>query len=379
VVKLGVPRETREGELRVALVPETVSRLKGQQVVVEGGAGEGAGFPDSAYSEAGATVVGDTQALYDAADLVLKIQPPTPSEAARLREGGALVSFVYPLSDLEAVRALQARRATVFAMELMPRISRAQSMDALSSQSTVAGYKAVLLAANAIPKLFPMLTTAAGTIAPAKVFVIGAGVAGLQAIATARRLGALAEGYDVRPAAKEQVESLGAKFVDLQVKAQDAETAGGYAKAQTEDFYRKQQELLGDHLKTVDVVITTALVPGKRAPVLVSEDAVRKMKRGSVIVDLAAEQGGNCACTEPGKTVVKHGVTILGLLNLPSMMAPQASYLYSKNLLSFLPAILKDGNLTTDTNDELVKGTMIMRNGEVLHAETKAALGTARS
>jgi len=259
-------------------------------------------------------------------------------------------------------------------MELIPRISRSQSMDALSSQATLSGYKAVLLAADSLPKLFPLLMTAAGTISPAKVFVMGAGVAGLQAIAVSRRLGAVVEAYDVRPAVKEQVASLGAKFVEVPLEAKDAQTAGGYAKAQSEEFYKKQQELLAEHTGQSDVVITTALVPGQRAPILVSEEAVKRMRPGSVIVDIAAEQGGNCALTEPGKTVVKYGVTILGPLNLPSSMAPQASQLYSKNLISFCGALLKDGKLNVDLKDEVIRGTLVVSNGEVLHEATKKAL-----
>jgi NAD(P) transhydrogenase subunit alpha len=277
------------------------------------------------------------------------------------------------------VKQLVDREATAFAMELMPRISRAQSMDALSSQSLVAGYKAVLIAADSLPKLFPLLMTAAGTIAPAKVFVLGAGVAGLEAIATARRLGAVVEAYDVRPTVKEQIQSLGAKFVELPIEAKDAQTAGGYAKAQSEDFYLKQQELLANHEEQSDVVITTALVPGSKAPILVTEDAVKRMRPGSVIVDLAAEQGGNCALTEAGKTVVKYGVTIHGPLNLPSSMAPQASQLYSRNVTSFVLSILKEEKLSLDTADELVRGTLVVKAGKVVHEPTRLALeGTPR-
>lgn len=370
----GIPRETAPGERRVSVVPEAISRLAGIQVIVEKGAGEQAGFPDSAYKERGATVAIDTRSLYQRADIILKVMPPTPGEAGLFSEESTLISFLYPLNNLELVRRLAERRITAFAMDLMPRISRAQSMDALSSQSTLSGYKAVLLAADSLPKLFPLLMTAAGTISAAKVFVVGAGVAGLQAIASARRLGALVEAYDVRPVVKEQVASLGARFVELPIEAKEAQDAGGYARAQTEDFYQRQQKLLAEHAQASDVVITTALVAGQRAPILISEEAVKGMKPGSVVVDLAAEQGGNCALTEPGKTVVKYGVTIHGPLNLPSTMAPQASQLYSRNITTFLLAILKDGSLNIDLKDELIRGALVIHDGEVLHQATKAAL-----
>ena len=278
----------------------------------------------------------DATALFGQADVILKVTPPSKAEAEMLKEGSTIISFLYPLANLEAVKALSARKATAFAMELIPRISRAQPMDALSSQSNLGGYKAALIAAETLPRIFPLMMTAAGTISPARVFVVGAGVAGLQAIATARRLGALLEAYDVRPIVKEQIESLGAKFAQMPVEAKDAQDAGGYAKAQTEEFYKKQQKFLAERAQASDVVITTALIPGQRAPILISEDAVKGMRTGSVVVDLAAEQGGNCALTEPGKTVVKYGVTIIGPLNLPSTMAPQASQLYSRNITSFL-------------------------------------------
>lgn len=372
---IGVPRETAERERRVAVVPDSVSKLTavGAQVLIESGAGEAAGFPDSTFTQKGATIARDSESLFSQSDVLLKVQPPSQNEISKFKEGSVLISFLYPLSNLEAVKKLNEKNVTSFAMELMPRISRAQSMDALSSQATVAGYKAVLLAADSLPKLFPMLMTAAGTISPARVFVIGAGVAGLQAIAVARRMGAVVEAYDVRPVVKEQIESLGAKFVQLSVTAQDAQTAGGYAKAQSEDFYKKQQELLAEHAKTSDVVITTALVPGQRAPILISEEAVKGMRLSSVIVDLAAEQGGNCALTEPGKTVTKYGVTIHGLLNLPSMIAPQASQLYSRNVTTFLFAMLKDGKLDVDLKDDLIRGPLVTQNGVIVHEPTKKA------
>ncbi len=377
-MNIGVPKETAEGERRVGLVPESIPKLKGASIRVQSGAGERAAVSDADYEAQGATTVKEAKALYGGSDLVVKVQPPAPSEVEALGEGAAIVSFLYPLGHLDAVRRLADRGATAFAMEMMPRISRAQPMDALSSQSIVSGYKAVLMAAESLPKFFPMLMTAAGTIAPARVFVLGAGVAGLEAIATARRLGAVVEAYDVRPAVKEQIESLGARFVELPIEAKDAQTSGGYAKAQTEEFYRGQQELLASHAAQSDVVVTTALVPGTKAPLLVTEEAVRRMRPGSVIVDLAAEQGGNCALTEAGKTVVKHGIVIHGPLNLPSSMAPQASQLYSRNVTAFLQPMVKDGKLSVDLNDELVRGTLVVHGGKVVHEPTRAALEGTR-
>jgi len=370
----GVPRETAEGEKRVAIVPESIPKIGQLSIVVERNAGAQAGFSDAIYTEVGARVVEDAKHLYDEADLILKIQVPTVEEAAKFKEGGALVSYLYPLNNLPAMRKLSEKGVTAFALDLMPRISRAQSMDTLSSQATLAGYRAVTMAADMLPKIFPLMMMAAGTIAPARVFVLGAGVSGLQAIATAHRLGAVVEAYDVRPTVKEQIESLGAKFVELPLQAQETQTSGGYAKSQSEDFYRKQQELLGEHMKVADVVISTALVPGKKAPVLISEDAVKNMRAGSVIIDLAAEQGGNCTLTEPGKTVVKHGVVIRGPLNVPSDMAPQASQLFSRNITSFVGAIVKDSKLNLDTQDQLVKDPMVLLKGEVVYKPLKEAL-----
>lgn len=367
---VGIPRETASGEKRVSLVPDGIQKLG--QVIIETGAGEGSLFPDSMYSSKGATIESE---VYSRADIILKVQPPSLDEVEKLREGSTIISFLYPASNIDIVKKLAAKKVTSFAMDLMPRISRAQSMDALSSQATVSGYKAVLLASDSLPKLFPMLMTAAGTIPPAHVFVIGAGVAGLQAIAVSHRLGAVVEAYDVRPVVKEQIQSLGAKFVELEIKAQDAQTSGGYAKAQSEDFYKRQQELLAEHARTSDVVITTALVPGQRAPILLSEEAVKGMKPMSVIVDLAAEQGGNCALTEPGKTVIKYGVTIHGLLNLPSMMAPQASQLYSRNITTFLLTMIKENKLNIDPKDDLIKGTLVTQGGEIVHDIAKKAIG----
>jgi len=373
-VIVGILKEKAEGEKRVALVPESIQKIKELSFEVEHHAGEEAGFPDSSYSGAGARVADDARSINLDADLILKVRAPFPDEAARFKEGSALVSYLYPLNNLEAMRKLSEKGVTAFALDLMPRISRAQAMDTLSSQATIAGYKAVMLAADALPKIFPLMMTAAGTIAPARVFVLGAGVSGLQAIATSHRLGAVVEAYDVRPAIKEQIESLGARFVQLPIEAKDSQTSGGYAKAQSEEFYRKQQELLTEHTKASDVVIATALVPGKKAPVLISEEAVKGMRPGSVVVDMAAEQGGNCALTEPGRTVVKHGVVIMGPLNVPSSMAPQASQLFSRNVAAYIGAIVKDGRLNLDLNDQLVRDPMVIANGEVVYGPLKEAL-----
>lgn len=371
---VGVPRETATGERRVSMTPDTLSRLNGLSVLVEHGAGDSAGYQDSAYVEKGATIAPDAASLYSQSDIVIKVQGPSPMEADMMKEESTVISTMFPLLNLESVRKLLSRKITVFAMEMMPRISRAQSMDVLSSQATIAGYKGVMIAADSLPKLFPMLMTAAGTISPARVLIMGAGVAGLQAIATARRLGALVEAYDVRPVVKEQVMSLGAKFVELPLEAKDAQTSGGYAKAQSQEFYQKQQQLLAERIRASDVVITTAQIPGQKAPILVVEDAVKGMKSGSVIVDLAAEQGGNCTATEPGKTVVKYGVTIHGPFNVPSMMAAQSSQLYSRNIASFLSVALKDGSVNLDTKDDIIRGTLVLSKGTAVHEPTKNAL-----
>lgn len=374
---LGVPKETMSGERRVSVVPDSLSKLTGLSVVVEKGAGDAAGFYDSSYTEKGATIEPDPIALFGKADIILKVAPPSPAEAEMLKDGSTIISFLYPVTNIEAVRKMSSKGITAFAMELIPRISRAQPMDALSSQSNLAGYKSVVIAADTLPRIFPLMMTAAGTISPGRVFVVGAGVAGLQAIATARRLGALVEAYDVRPIVKEQIESIGAKFAQMPVEAKDAEDAGGYAKAQTEEFYKKQQVFLAQRAGASDVVITTALIPGQKAPILISEDAVKAMRPGSVVVDLAAEQGGNCALTEPGKTVVKYGVTIVGPLNLPSAVAPQASQMYARNITSLLLVMVKDGALNIDIKDDIIKGSLVMNKGEVLHQGTKTALGGA--
>src|SRR5687768_13965523 len=329
-----IPKETAAGERRVAIVPDLVPKLTtlGLEVVVEPGAGASAGFVDAAYAEKGARL--DADAL-GKADIVLKVQPPTADEIARMKEGATLIGLLQPYTNGAGMTALAARNVTAFSMELLPRITRAQPMDVLSAMSTVSGYKAVLIAASRLPRFFPLMMTAAGTVTPAKVFIIGAGVAGLQAIGTARRLGAVVEAYDTRPAVKEQVESLGAKFAELALETADAQDKGGYAKAQSEEFYRKQREFMGRSIAAADVVITTALVPGQKAPVLITEEMVQGMRPGSVIVDLAAEQGGNCALTEPGREVVKHGVLLLGPLNLPSSVPFHASQMYARNVTSF--------------------------------------------
>jgi H+-translocating NAD(P) transhydrogenase subunit alpha len=364
-MRVGVPKETVPGERRVALVPDGVRRLaeSGAEVLVERGAGERASFPDAAYAETGARIV-EADELWGDAALVAKVRRPGETELARLDAGLVLVGLLQPLADPALPRLLAERSVTSFSMDAIPRITRAQPMDALSSQATVAGYKAVLLAAANLPRFFPMLTTAAGTIPPARVLVLGAGVAGLQAIATARRLGAVVSAYDVRPAVKEQVESLGATFLELDVEG--AEGVGGYAVALSEDQHEREQELLALHIGESDAVITTALIPGRPAPLLVTEDALARMRPGSVVVDLAAEAGGNCALTEPGQTVVRDGVTIVGELDVPSSMPFHASQMYSRNVASFLGLLVRDGELTLDFEDEIVRETCVTHEGRVL-------------
>ena len=368
---IGVPVETTVGERRVALTPDAVKTLtgSGMEVHVEAGAGVEAGFDDAAYTAAGARIEADAAAIF-AADCVVKVQPPGARpggghEVDALRKGALLVGFLRPLDEPELAARLASQGVTAFSMELMPRITRAQSMDALSSMSTIAGYRAVILAAGALPKIFPMMVTAAGTIQPARAFVIGAGVAGLQAIATARRLGAVVEGYDTRPAVREQVESLGARFVELDLETGDAEDAGGYAKAQSEAFYQRQREELGKRLAGSDVVITTALVPGQRAPLLIDEAAVQGMRPGSVIVDLAAEKGGNCACTDPERTIRAHGVYIIPGANLPSDIPANASQMYAKNLTTFLKHLAPEGEIVLDLEDEITRGAMLAHEGRI--------------
>ena len=364
-------RETTPGERRVALVPETVGRLakSGNEVIVERGAGEASSFPDRMYTEAGGTI-GDA---WDA-ELVLKVARPSDEELARLREGAVLIAFLSPLTNHDLVRELGRRRVTALSMDAIPRITRAQPMDALSSQATVAGYKAVLLAAVALPRFFPMLTTAAGTIAPAKAFIIGAGVAGLQAIATARRLGAVVEAFDTRPVVREQVQSLGAKFLEVDL-GETGEGAGGYAKELSEEAHRKEVQLLAKAVKENDIVITTAAIPGRPAPKLITADMVRSMKPGSVIVDLAAETGGNTELTQAGKVIDVDGVRIDGTTNLPSTMPYHASQMYSRNIQSLLGLLItKEGNLNLDMNDDVIKGAVITKDGDVVHEATKKAM-----
>jgi NAD(P) transhydrogenase subunit alpha len=362
---VGAPRETAAGERRVALVPELVARLvkAGVEVAIEPGAGAGAGFSDSAYASQGARLEPD---ILTRADVLLKVQPPTLAEIEQVKKGAAVIGLLQPYDGAAAIRALAAREVTAFAMELMPRITRAQSMDALSAMSTVAGYKAVVVAAGLLPRFFPLLMTAAGTISPARVFIIGAGVAGLQAIGTARRLGAVVEAYDTRPAVKEQVESLGARFAELALETGNAQDAGGYATAQSEDFYRRQQALMGQRVAAADVVIATALVPGRRAPVLVSEEMVAGMRPGSVIVDLAAERGGNCALTVAGEDVVRHGVTVVGRTDLAASMPFHASQMYARTVASYLLHLLKDGGLRLDLDDELTRSPLVAHRGELM-------------
>jgi NAD(P) transhydrogenase subunit alpha len=357
-MKVGVPKETAAGERRVALVPELVSKLAGIEVVVEQGAGEAASFTDAAFREAGASI-GDPWA----ADLVAKVRKPSDDEVGKLRDGQVLIGFLQPLTDQEGIERLASRGVTAFAMESIPRITRAQSMDALSSQATVSGYKAVVLAADRLPKFLPMLVTAAGTVVPAKVLVIGAGVAGLQAIATARRLGAVVSGFDVRPAVKEQVESLGAKFLELGVVGE--ETEGGYARELSEEEQRKQQDELEARIGDFDVVVTTALIPGRPAPKLIPQSAIESMRPGSVIVDLAAEAGGNADLTQADEEVTHNGVTILGPTNLPSSMPYHASQLYARNVTALVNHLAPEGELKLDFDDEITAGACVTRKEEV--------------
>jgi NAD(P) transhydrogenase subunit alpha len=369
-MKIAVPKETAPYERRVALVPETVARLvkSGLEVQVEAGAGVEASYPDAQYQAAGATIIPDRKTLFSTADILIKVQKPSPEELELLREGSVLIGILQPLLNPDLVQRLAQKKITAFAMDMIPRITRAQPMDVLSSQSTVAGYKAVLLAAQYLPKFFPMLSTAAGTITPAKVFIIGAGVAGLQAIATARRLGAVVQAFDVRPAVKQEVESLGAKFVGLALE--EAADKSGYAKELSEEHKQKERELIAQYVKDADVVITTALVPGKRAPLLITKEMVATMKPGSVIIDLAAEQGGNCELTQAGKELFVNGVTIVGPINLPSTMSYHASQMYSRNIASFLSLLInKEKQLNLDFTDEIIKGCCITHDGKVLMKE----------
>ena len=370
---VGVPRETREGETRVSLTPDVIRQLsrKPFEIVVERGAGELAGFTDSAFEDAGATLVDAAGDVYSKAQVILKFQRPTDDEISQLREGQTLCALLQPLTNQENVVKLSEQKVTALSMDAIPRITRAQSMDVLSSMSTCGGYMAVLLAASNLPKFFPLLMTAAGTIPPAKVLVLGAGVAGLQAIATARRLGAQVEAFDTRPVVKEQVESLGAQFIDIEME-ESGEAEGGYAKELAEDHIKKEQEAIHAHAMKSDVVITTALVPGRRAPILITEDTVKEMAPGSVILDMAGEMGGNCEVTTPGETTVVHGVTIMSPFDLPTRMPFHASQMYAKNIATLLEHIAPDGALEYNMEDEITKGVVLTKDGEVLHEPTLA-------
>ena len=374
-----VLKETLDGERRVAIIPAALPVLTklGLELVVEAGAGDAAGFPDAAFVEKGARIVGSRAEALKAAEILLQVRPLRGPEA--IFEGIAprhvTVGFLDPLASPQGVQAFAARGATAFALELLPRTTRAQAMDVLSSAATVVGYKAVLLAAITLPRMFPMMMTAGGTLTPARVFVIGGGVAGLQAIATARRLGAVVQAHDVRPAVKEQVESLGGKFVELPIEAGDAQDAGGYAKAMDESFYRRQREMMAKVIAGCDVVISTAAVPGMKAPVLITAEMVDGMPPGSVIVDVAAEQGGNCEVTRAGENVVRKGVTVMGPVNLAASVPYHASQMYARNVSGFLALIVKDGALKVDTADDIVRETLVARGGEVVHPKVREALG----
>ena len=378
---VGIPRETFAGEHRVALVPDTVSVLAALnvEIVVEPGAGESAGFADANYAKQGADIAADRDEVFARADVVLQVRTfganPQAGRAdlARTRSGQVFIGASDPLTAGPQLREMAATGATLFAMELIPRITRAQSMDILSSMATIAGYKAVLMAADALPRMFPLLMTAAGTLTPARVLIIGAGVAGLQGIATARRLGAVVQAYDVRPAVKEQIESLGAEFIELAIDAGDSEDAGGYAKAQDETFYRRQREELAKVAGQNDVVVTTAAIPGQPAPLLITAKAVELMGPGSVIVDLASERGGNCELTRPGETIIEHGVQIMGPLNLSATIPNHASQMYSHNISTFLRHLLKEEGLQFDMEDEITRETLVMRESEVVHPRIREA------
>ena len=376
-MKVAVPKETAAGERRVALVPDTANKLKaaGLEVSVESGAGSEAFITDATFEAAGVQVVKDPSALLKDADAVLKVQPPSVAEVPQLKNGAVLISFLQPATQGDIVRALAKQGVTAFSLELVPRISRAQSMDALSSQASAAGYKAVLIAAGRLGKFFPMMMTAAGTIAPARVLVMGAGVAGLQAIATARRLGAVVSAYDVRPAVKEEVHSLGATFIELPLETQAGE--GGYAKEQSEEFLKKQRALIGEHVAKSDVVITTAAIPGRKAPLLVTAEMVKGMKPGSVIIDLAAETGGNVELTKSGEDVEVGGVLIVGTTNVPSTMPLHASQLYARNVANLLLHLVKDGAIHLDFEDEITKGACVTHGGEIVSERAKQLIGAA--
>ena len=380
-MKVGVPKETFPGETRVALVPALVASLKkaGVETIVEAGAGQAAGYPDADYKAAGAEIEADRSAVL-AADVVLQVRCAGASDEAsredlqRLTAGQTVIAFADPLGQPETAAQWAARGVTLISMELIPRITRAQSMDALSSMAMVAGYKAVLLAAVELPKMFPLMMTAAGTVTPARVFVVGAGVAGLQAIATARRLGAVVEAYDVRPVVKEEVESLGGKFLELELATDDASAKGGYARQFDEDFYRRQREMMTVAVAEQDVVITTAAIPGRKAPILVTREMVEGMRPGSVILDLAADRGGNCELTTPGETVVHNGVSIMGPSNLPALAPYHSSQMYAKNITTLLLHLLEDGQLSLERDDEIIRETVVATNGQVVHPRVRELL-----
>jgi NAD(P) transhydrogenase subunit alpha len=379
----GIPKETFPGEKRVALIPAGVQTLTkaGLEVLVEPGAGASAGFPDREYQDKGARMAKNRAEVFSKADIILQVRGlgANPDEGTGdvklFKEGQIQIGFMEPLTAKKEVEALAKSKVTSFSMELVPRITRAQSMDTLSSMANLAGYKAVLIAANHLPKIFPMLTTAAGTIIAAKVFIVGVGVAGLQAIATARRLGAVVHAYDIRPAVKEQVLSLGAKFVEMELSTEEAEDKGGYAKEMGEEFYKKQREMMTKVVAESDVVITTAAVPGKKAPILVTEEMIKGMRPGSVVVDMAAERGGNCDITEPGKIVEKHDVSIIGPLNLASDIPYHSSQTYSKNLTNFMALLLKEGKIVLNMEDEIIRESIVTRDGAVENPQVKEALG----
>jgi H+-translocating NAD(P) transhydrogenase subunit alpha len=380
---VGVPREIYPGERRVAIVPAAVPILMkgGFEVVVQAGAGNEAGYPDATYTAKGAKVVADRAEVFRLADIVVQVlcygsnDKTGEADLPLLRSGQVLVGFLRPLGELKTIQQIAERGVTALSVELIPRTTRAQSMDALSSMGTICGYKAVLTAADTLPRIFPMLTTAAGTITPSRVFIIGAGVAGLQAIATARRLGAVTSAYDMRPAAKEQVQSLGGRFVELPIEAKDAQDARGYGRAQDEQFYARQRELLTKVVAESDVVITTAVIPGKKSPILITADMVKGMAPGSVIVDLASERGGNCELTKPGETIVAHGVTIIGVYNFASTVPYHASQMYARNVSAFLMYVFKDGKLRLDPSDEIIRDTLLTVGGEIVNQRLREFYG----
>ena len=374
-MKIGIPKEIYEGEKCVAIIPKIVTKLlkDGHKVFIEAGAGENAYFPDTEYEQAGAVIAKDTQLLYSGVDVIMKIHPPQRQEVEMMENGSTYIGFLSSALNAEFLKLMNERNLTSFALEFIPRISRSQSMDALSSMASIAGYRAVLIAAQYLGKFFPLMMTAAGTIPPAKLLVVGAGVAGLQAIATARRLGARVEAFDTRPAVKEQVESLGAQFIEMKL-VKDAETAAGYAKVMTEEFMKREREIIGNRSEQNHVVITTAQLFGKKAPILITEEMVKKMQKGSVIIDLAAEQGGNCEITEPGKNISRHGVTICGVLNLPSTLPIDASAMYSRNITQFFIHLYKTNDGKLDFEDKITKNSCVTHNGEIVNDYVKKAI-----